>query len=162
VLGHDGCQPALLKEQRAFTEPDVAPLRHRARLAVALGCEVSEAASGLPGTHPCPPGNSRPDREKTALSGYWATGPVGFLRSALRFAALVVWLGTPGLPEWSISAFFVIEIAATSLYEAAELSLPSEDYAISDDSELDFLTHSLRSQVTSAFPDPLGGTDTES
>ena len=44
--------------------------------------------------------------------------------------------------EWSIIDFFALVIGAIFVYGAAELALPTEDYDISDDSELDFLRHS--------------------
>jgi len=44
----------------------------------------------------------------------------------------------------------------------AHEKLPLEDYDISDDSELDFLAHCQRSQITGASSGPLGGADTES
>lgn len=44
--------------------------------------------------------------------------------------------------DWSIVSFFMLVIGALFVYGAAELALPTEDYDISDDSELDFLRHS--------------------
>ena len=44
--------------------------------------------------------------------------------------------------DWSIVSFFALVIGALFVYGAAELALPTEDYDISDDSELDFLRHS--------------------
>ena len=44
--------------------------------------------------------------------------------------------------DWSILDFFALVIGAIFVYGAAELALPIEDYDISDDTELDFLTHS--------------------
>jgi hypothetical protein len=46
------------------------------------------------------------------------------------------------VPDWSIVSFFILVIGALFVYGAAELALPTEDYDISDDSELDFLRHS--------------------
>ncbi|MBT8102308.1 MAG: hypothetical protein KJO95_05020 [Gammaproteobacteria bacterium] len=44
--------------------------------------------------------------------------------------------------DWSIIDFFALVIGAIFVYGAAELALPTEDYNIADDTELDFLTHS--------------------
>lgn len=44
--------------------------------------------------------------------------------------------------SWSIIDFFVLVIGAIFIYGAAELALPTEDYDVSSDSELDFLRHS--------------------
>ena len=44
--------------------------------------------------------------------------------------------------DWSFVDFFVLVIGAIFVYGAAELALPTEDYDISDDTELDFLAHS--------------------
>ncbi len=44
--------------------------------------------------------------------------------------------------DWSIIDFFALVIGAIFVYGAAELALPTEDFDISDDTELDFLVHS--------------------
>ena len=44
--------------------------------------------------------------------------------------------------DWSIIDFFALVIGSIFVYGAAELALPTEDYDISDDAELDFLAHS--------------------
>jgi hypothetical protein len=44
--------------------------------------------------------------------------------------------------DWNIIDFFALVIGAIFVYGAAELALPTEDYDISDDTELDFLAHS--------------------
>lgn len=44
--------------------------------------------------------------------------------------------------DWTIVDFFTLVIGAIFVYGAAELALPTEDYDISDDTELDFLAHS--------------------
>jgi hypothetical protein len=44
--------------------------------------------------------------------------------------------------DWSIIDFFALVVGAIFVYGAAELAMPTEDYDISDDSELDFLAHS--------------------
>ena len=44
--------------------------------------------------------------------------------------------------DWSILDFFSLVLGSLFVYGAAELALPTEDYDISDDTELDFLIHS--------------------
>lgn len=44
--------------------------------------------------------------------------------------------------QWTIIDFFVLVTASIFVYGAAELALPTEDYDISNDAELIFLTHS--------------------
>ncbi len=44
--------------------------------------------------------------------------------------------------DWSIIDFFVLVIGAILVYGAAELALPTEDFDVSDNTELDFLAHS--------------------
>ena len=46
------------------------------------------------------------------------------------------------VPDWSIIDFFALVIGAIFVYGAAELALPTEDFDVSDDTELDFLAHS--------------------
>ncbi len=44
--------------------------------------------------------------------------------------------------DWSIIDFFALVIGSIFVYGAAELALPTEDFDISDHTELDFLAHS--------------------
>lgn len=44
--------------------------------------------------------------------------------------------------DWSIIDFFALVIGSIFVYGAAELALPTEDYDLSDNTELDFLAHS--------------------
>ena len=44
--------------------------------------------------------------------------------------------------DWSFIDFFALVIGSIFVYGAAELALPTEDYDISDNTELDFLAHS--------------------
>ena len=44
--------------------------------------------------------------------------------------------------DWSIIDFFALVIGAIFVYGSAELALPTEDYDVSSDTELDFLKHS--------------------
>ncbi len=46
------------------------------------------------------------------------------------------------ITEWSIGDFFALVIGAIFVYGAAELALPTEDFDISDDTELNFIAHS--------------------
>ena len=73
---------------------------------------------------------------------HWATALWAFCIAL--YVLQLWWVGWElrDVPDWSISDFFIMVIGATCIYGAAELSLPSEDYDISDDSELDFLAHS--------------------
>ena len=44
--------------------------------------------------------------------------------------------------DWTMFDFIALVVGATFIYGAAELSLPTEDYDVTDDSELDFMAHS--------------------
>lgn len=81
-------------------------------------------------------------RAHTHVTFHWATALWGF--SVMLFILQLWWVGW-GLRTflgWTIFDFFALVIAAIFVYGAAELSLPTEDYDISDDSELDFMAHS--------------------
>ena len=73
---------------------------------------------------------------------HWATALWAFC--IMLYVLQLWWVGWElrDVPEWTITDFFTMVIGAICIYGAAELSLPSEDYDISDDSELDFLAHS--------------------
>lgn len=73
---------------------------------------------------------------------HWSTALWAFC--IMLYVLQLWWVGWElrDIPEWSIADFFIMIIGAVCIYGAAELSLPSEDYDISDDSELDFLAHS--------------------
>jgi hypothetical protein len=73
---------------------------------------------------------------------HWATALWAFC--IMLYVLQLWWVGWAlrNVPTWTIIDFFIMVIAAICIYGAAELSLPSEDYNISDDSELDFLAHS--------------------
>ena len=53
--------------------------------------------------------------------------------------------------DWSFFNFFVLVVGAIFVYGAAELSLPKEDYDITDNSELDFAVHSASLGRVAAF-----------
>jgi len=73
---------------------------------------------------------------------HWATALWGF--SVMLFILQLWWVGWElrALSDWEIQDFFALVIGAIFVYGAAELALPTEDYDISDNSELDFLAHS--------------------
>ena len=73
---------------------------------------------------------------------HWATGLWGVC--VMLFILQLWWVGWElrAFSQWEIQDFFALVIGAIFVYGAAELALPTEDYDISDDSELDFLTHS--------------------
>ncbi|NNF15480.1 MAG: hypothetical protein HKN70_01980 [Gammaproteobacteria bacterium] len=54
------------------------------------------------------------------------------------------WVGWElrSVPDWTIVDFFALVIGSIFVYGAAELALPTEDFDISEDTELDFLAHS--------------------
>ena len=73
---------------------------------------------------------------------HWATALWG--ASVMLFILQLWWVGW-GLRTfsgWTIFDFFALVIGAIFVYGAAELSLPTEDYDITDDSELNFMAHS--------------------
>lgn len=73
---------------------------------------------------------------------HWATAVWGI--SVLFFILQLWWVGWElrSYAQWNFIDFFVLVIATIFVYGAAELALPREDYDISDDSELDFISHS--------------------
>ena len=73
---------------------------------------------------------------------HWATALWG--GSVMLFILQLWWVGWElrSFSEWTVLDFFALVIGAIFVYGAAELSLPTEDYDISDDSELDFIAHS--------------------
>jgi len=76
------------------------------------------------------------------VSFHWSTALWSFC--IMLYVLQLWWVGWElrDVPEWSITDFFIMIVGAICIYGAAELSLPSEDYDISDDSELNFLAHS--------------------
>ncbi|MFK7977923.1 MAG: hypothetical protein AB8C02_17460 [Halioglobus sp.] len=73
---------------------------------------------------------------------HWATALWGI--SVMFFILQLWWVGWElrSYAVWEFLDFFALVIAAIFVYGAAELALPREDYDISDDSELDFISHS--------------------
>ncbi|MGI9261608.1 MAG: hypothetical protein ACR2QR_06220 [Woeseiaceae bacterium] len=81
-------------------------------------------------------------RAHSRVTFHWATALWG---ACIFLYILQLWWVGWGLrlvTDWSIVDFFALIIGSIFVYGAAELALPSEDYDISDDNELDFLAHS--------------------
>ena len=76
------------------------------------------------------------------LTFHWATAL--WAASVMLFILQLWWVGWElrEFSDWAFIDFFIVVIGSIFLYGAAELALPSEDYDITDDSELDFLAHS--------------------
>jgi hypothetical protein len=81
-------------------------------------------------------------RAHRRVTFHWATALWGVV--IMLFILQLWWVGWElrAVTEWSIVDFFVLVIGAIFVYGAAELALPTEDYDISSDTELVFLTHS--------------------
>jgi uncharacterized membrane protein YfhO len=76
---------------------------------------------------------------------------VTFHRATALWGAVIMlfilqlwWVGWElrSVAQWTIIDFFALVIGSIFVYGAAELALPTEDYDISNDAELVFLTHS--------------------
>ena len=81
-------------------------------------------------------------RAHRRVTFHWATALWG--ASVMLFILQLWWVGW-GLRTfsgWTIFDFFALVIGAIFVYGAAELLLPTEDYDITDDSELNFMAHS--------------------
>ena len=81
-------------------------------------------------------------RAHRRVTFHWATALWGV--SVMLFILQLWWVGWElrSFSDWTILDFFALVIGAIFVYGAAELSLPTEDYDISDNSELDFIAHS--------------------
>jgi hypothetical protein len=81
-------------------------------------------------------------RAHDRVTFHWATSL--WAGCVMIFILQLWWVGWElrGLSEWTIFDFFILVVGSISIYGAAELALPSEDYNVADDSELDFLAHS--------------------
>lgn len=81
-------------------------------------------------------------RAHSRVTFHWATT----LWSSCIFIYILQlwWVGWElrQVTDWSIIDFFALVIGAIFVYGAAELALPTEDYDVSSDTELDFLVHS--------------------
>jgi len=73
---------------------------------------------------------------------HWATALWGII--IMLFILQLWWVGWElrNVSDWSIIDFFVLVIGTIFIYGAADLALPTEDYDVSSDKELDFLRHS--------------------
>ena len=81
-------------------------------------------------------------RAHRRVAFHWSTALWAFC--IMLYVLQLWWVGWElrAVSAWGITDFFIMIIGAVCVYGAAELSLPIEDYDISDDSELDFLAHS--------------------
>ena len=81
-------------------------------------------------------------RAHNRVTHHWATTLWG--SCIFVYILQLWWVGWElrQVTDWSIIDFFALVIGTIFVYGAAELALPTEDYDISDDTELDFLAHS--------------------
>lgn len=81
-------------------------------------------------------------RAHNRVTFHWATALWG--ACVMLFILQLWWVGWElrTVSEWTIGDFFVLVIGSIFVYGAAELALPTEDYDVTDDAELDFLAHS--------------------
>lgn len=81
-------------------------------------------------------------RAHKRVTFHWATALWGFC--VLLFILQLWWVGWElrSVAQWEILDFFVLVIGSICVYGAAELALPTEDYDVTDNAELDFLAHS--------------------
>jgi hypothetical protein len=81
-------------------------------------------------------------RANKRVAFHWSTALWG--TGVMLFILQLWWVGWElrNVTEWTILDFFVMVIGAIFIYGAAEMALPTEDYDLSDDAELDFLAHS--------------------
>lgn len=81
-------------------------------------------------------------RARKRVTFHWATALWG--ACVMLFILQLWWVGWElrTVQDWTIVDFFVLVIGSICVYGAAELALPTEDYDITDNTELDFLGHS--------------------
>lgn len=81
-------------------------------------------------------------RAKARAKFHWATMLWG--GCIFIYILQLWWVGWElnQVTDWSIVDFFALVIGAIFVYGAAELALPTEDFDVSDNTELDFLAHS--------------------
>lgn len=81
-------------------------------------------------------------RAHKRVTFHWATALWGAI--VMLFILQLWWVGwgLNSVTEWTFTDFFVLVLGSIFVYGAAELALPTEDYDIADDTELDFLAHS--------------------
>ena len=81
-------------------------------------------------------------RAYSRLTFHWATALWGICIFIYILQLWWVGWGLRLVTDWSFLDFLALVIGSIFIFGAAELALPTEDYDISDDTELDFLTHS--------------------
>lgn len=81
-------------------------------------------------------------RARRRVTFHWATALWGAI--VMLFILQLWWVGwgLNSVSEWAFADFFVLVLGSIFVYGAAELALPTEDYDIEDNTELDFLAHS--------------------
>lgn len=81
-------------------------------------------------------------RAHDRVQHHWATSLWG--ACILIYILQLWWVGWElrMFHDWSIVDFFALVIGSIFVYGAAELALPTEDFDIADDTELNFLGHS--------------------
>ncbi len=90
-------------------------------------------------------------RAHMRVTFHWATAL--WAAVVMLFILQLWWVGWElrTFTEWTFIDFFVLVLGSIFVYGAAELALPTEDYDISSDAELDFLRHSRSFGRLSAF-----------
>mgnify|MGYP001821986542 FL=1 len=81
-------------------------------------------------------------RAYNRVSFHWSTTLWGLCIFIYILQLWWVGWGLRLVTDWSFLDFLALVIGSIFIFGAAELALPTEDYDVSDDSELDFLTHS--------------------
>ena len=81
-------------------------------------------------------------RAYNRVSFHWSTTLWGLCIFIYILQLWWVGWGLRLVTDWSFIDFLALVIGSIFIFGAAELALPTEDYDISDDTELDFLTHS--------------------
>lgn len=81
-------------------------------------------------------------RARKRVTFHWATALWGTI--IMLFILQLWWVGwgLNSVADWTFADFFVLVLGSIFVYGAAELALPTEDYDIADNTELDFLAHS--------------------
>jgi hypothetical protein len=81
-------------------------------------------------------------RAHRRVTFHWATAL--WAGCVMLFILQLWWVGWElrTYSQWTVFDFFALVIGAIFVYGAAELSLPTEDYDIEDNSELNFIAHS--------------------
>jgi hypothetical protein len=101
-------------------------------LSIILGLAITRLLSSVAGLI----------RAHRRVTFHWSTGL--WSASVMLCILQLWWVGWElrSFSDWAFMDFFVMVIGSIFIYGAAELALPSEDYDVTSDSELDFLAHS--------------------